>query len=477
MNRNRLILLALAGIAALLALAPAGAFAQGDCPQGFQCRTVTVPLDRSGAVPGTIDLPVAVEEGEGPLMFALGGGPGQGMVARAQEVAGLLAPLTGHRIALVDQRGTGAVALHCKGLQDSALTDFTTPFPGTVEECGEQLGAQRAFYSTTDTVEDLEAIRLALGEQKVAVLGISYGTYVAERYARAYPDSVSSIVLDSVVPQEDVDPLFAANMKQSGKILEQLCKPRKSRCAKATKDPVGDLSKLVKRTNEDPIPGTFTAGGEKLQLQIDGPGLFDLVSGLSSFFQVEFPKFPGAVKAALRGKPKQIVEMYGHYREENYTADPGNQSWGLHSATLCADVAFPWGSPASDPATRGAAVEAALADLPEKALGPFDRATPAGGGVIQTCQVWQPTTVAPPPEPGPLPDVPTLIANGTWDLSTPLADAKTEAARTPTADFVKLPEAGHSSLVTLPCAHKLLANFYAQKKLGNPCKDNRAPRN
>ena len=73
--------------------------------------------------------------------------------------------------------------------------------------------------------------------------------------------------------------------------------------------------------------------------------------------------------------------------------------------------------------------------------------------------------------------MPTLIANGTWDLSTPLADAKTEAARTPTADFVKLPEAGHSSLVSLPCAQNLLATFYAQKKLGNPCKDNRAPRN
>ena len=477
MNRSRLILLALAGIAALTALAPAVASAQDDCPQGFQCRTVTVPLDRSGAVPGTIDLPVVVEKGKGPLMLALGGGPGQGMVRVAEPVAGLLAPLTGHRIAVIDQRGTGAVALHCKGLQDAALTDFTTPPPGEAEACGEQLGATRALYSTTDTVDDIEAIRQALGEQQIAVLGISYGTYVAERYARAYPGNVSSIVLDSVVPQENVDPLFVANMKQSGRILEQLCKPRKSRCAKATKDPVGDLRKLVKRTSEDPIDGTFTAGGEKLALQVDGAGLFDLVSGLSSFYQDEFPKFPGAVKKALRGKPKQIVAMYAHYREENFTPDPGDQSWGLHSATLCADVAFPWGSPSTDPATRGAAVEAALADLPARALGPFDRASPAGGGVVQTCQPWQPTTVAPPPAPGPLPDVPTLIAAGTWDLSTPLADAKKEAARTPTADFVKLPEAGHSALTSLRCAQKLLSNFYSQKKLGNPCKDNRAPRN
>ena len=379
MNRNRLILLVLAGIAALMAPAPALASAQADCPQGFQCRTVTVPLDRSGAVPGTIDLPVAVEEGEGPLMLALGGGPGQGMVRVAEPIAGRLALLTGHRIAVIDQRGTGAVALHCKGLQDAALTDFTTPPPGESGACGQQLGAERAFYSTTDTVEDIEAIRQALGEQRIAVLGISYGTYVAERYARAYPGNVSSIVLDSVVPQENVDPLFVANMKQSGHILEELCKPRKSRCAKATKDPVGDLRKLVKRTNENPIDGTFKAGGEKLPLQIDGPGLFDL---MLRPFQLLPDRVPEVPRRGQGGAPRQaeaIVKMYGHYREDNYTPDPSDLSWALHSATLCADVAFPGGSPSTDPATRGAAVEAALAALPAKALGPFDRATPAGG--------------------------------------------------------------------------------------------------
>ena len=46
---------------------------------------------------------------------------------------------------------------------------------------------ERRFFTTADTVEDLEALRLALEGRKMALDGISYGTYVAQRYALAHP--------------------------------------------------------------------------------------------------------------------------------------------------------------------------------------------------------------------------------------------------------------------------------------------------
>src|SRR4051794_11575012 len=78
---GRRLALALAAVAAAL-LTPAVAHGAGPAPRCGQeliCRTVTVPLDRSGVVPGTLKLPVKVERGRGPVLLALGGGPGQSM--------------------------------------------------------------------------------------------------------------------------------------------------------------------------------------------------------------------------------------------------------------------------------------------------------------------------------------------------------------------------------------------------------------
>jgi len=76
------------GLAVALALvAPSqarAAISLSPCPQttnGVQCGTVEVPLDRTGAVPGTIPLHVEVLPASGVsrgTMFLIAGGPGQG---------------------------------------------------------------------------------------------------------------------------------------------------------------------------------------------------------------------------------------------------------------------------------------------------------------------------------------------------------------------------------------------------------------
>ena len=58
--------------ACLAAAAPAGAQQPAACLEGFDCLTVTVPLDRSGAIAGTLELPVAVQRGDEPVLLALG---------------------------------------------------------------------------------------------------------------------------------------------------------------------------------------------------------------------------------------------------------------------------------------------------------------------------------------------------------------------------------------------------------------------
>src|SRR3954452_12438290 len=103
-------LLAAALGTALLALAaaapgPAAPPSLRACPgSSFRCGTLRVPLDRSGAVAGTIPLRFAVRgSSHRPLLVALSGGPGQPGVALAEGFAQSLRPLLRrYRLGVVD---------------------------------------------------------------------------------------------------------------------------------------------------------------------------------------------------------------------------------------------------------------------------------------------------------------------------------------------------------------------------------------
>jgi pimeloyl-ACP methyl ester carboxylesterase len=474
-RRARSVWVAVVALVVAGAVVPAVASAE-DCPDDFFCVSVTVPLDRSGATPGTLELPIVVQRGTGPILVALGGGPGQGMVSLAPAFGPFLATATGHRIAFFDQRGTGATALRCPSLQRLALTDFTVPPAGTVETCGERLGAQRSFYSTTATVADLEDVRIALGADRIAVLGVSYGTYVAERYARAHPDRVSALVLDSVVPQEDVDILVRDNLRTAGHDLRDLCAG--DACRRVTADPALDLRTVVRRANERPIRGVVRTGlgpRARARVTLDGPALFDAMTTWASFRQDLFGWAPAAIAQAREGHPHMLMRLAELASRANAPARARQISWGLHTATLCADMATPWGGPATDPATRAGAADAAVAALAPGTFAPFDATTSAHNGVLETCRRWPATIVAPPPEPGPLPRVPTLMLNGAWDMSTPVAGAREEAARSSTEHLVIVPNAGHSVLTSVPCAQVVLRRFFRARPPGRACAGNPRP--
>ncbi|HEY8582625.1 MAG TPA: alpha/beta fold hydrolase [Capillimicrobium sp.] len=462
----------IAAAAALVAAPPA--LAAKDCPRGYRCTTVTVPLDRSGAMPGTLRLPVVAERSRQPLLLVLAGGPGQGAAAIADAILPFFERIApGYRLATFDQRGTGATALRCPALQRAALTDLTVPPPGSVQACARRLGPQRALYTTSASVEDLDAVRARLGAERTAISGTSYGTYVAERYARAHPDRVSRLVLDSVVPQENVDPLFAASMRRASVVLRELCAD--GACRPFTRAPVADLRRLVERVERRPIPVTVELDGRRLRAAIDGPALFDLSISLSSFFQRNLIDLVRGTSEALEDRPGALRKLYRSVRQLQL-ATPSQLSWGLHTATLCEDLTLPWGTAASPAEGRRAAVDAAVGAAPRGHFGVFGPSTAARNGALVTCERWAPVAVPPTPAPGPLPDVPILALAGTWDLSTPVEDARREVARTPGAQLMVIPEGGHSTLTALACARTAARRFLRGRPTGDPCRGHRVER-
>jgi pimeloyl-ACP methyl ester carboxylesterase len=390
------------------------------CPSapGFRCYRLTVPLDRTGRVPGTLDLPVAAttnaDAPRGVLVY-LTGGPGQPGVPFASSVRQRFARLAGdYRFVVLDQRGTGATALRCPALQrQMGSSDLTVPSAAAVAACASALGARRPFFSTADTVADLEALRTALGAPRLTLDGVSYGTFVAARYAIAHPDRVARLVLDSVVPAAGLDGLEVDGMRETGRVLRAACRDR--RCPG---DPAADLAAVVRRRH-------------------DGPQLFDTIVAMS----VGAPTYPGllpALREARAGGDARLDALVRRVHRAQRTP-AGFLSQGLHAATLCSDVRAPWGSPETPLAGREAALRGAAARTRPY---PFDRATAAGNGWIQTCRHWPPVA-APAPSNGRLPPIPTLLLAGDRDLSTPLTWARRQAALTPRGRLVVFPGAGH----------------------------------
>ena len=130
----------------------------------------------------------------------------------------------GYRLVMLDQRGTGARALNCPALQrQMGASNLTVPTPAAVRSCAAAIGPHRRYFTTADTVADIEALRSALGVSRLTLDGVSYGSYVAEQFALTHPAQVSRLVLDSVVPSWNVDPFQLAGMRRTATVLRAVC--------------------------------------------------------------------------------------------------------------------------------------------------------------------------------------------------------------------------------------------------------------
>jgi pimeloyl-ACP methyl ester carboxylesterase len=407
------------------------------------CGTLDVPLDHRGRVPGRLALSFAVRRlGRAPrgVLLLLSGGPGQPGTRLAVEPGPeLRRAARGYRLVGLAQRGTGRGALRCPRLQRAiGVSDLRVPPPGAARACARALGRRRAFFSTADTVADIEALRRRLGAPRLTLMGTSYGTFVAERYALAHPGRVKRLVLDSVVPQEGVDLLEPTLPSAVPGALRDACR---GHCP-------GRLSGLLAAVVAHSSPARSL-------------GLLDALVALSVFD----PTFPGvidALRADAAGRREPLDRLIDRV-ERGERAPAPVLSQGLHAATLCAESMAPWGGPAAPLAGRATAVRRGLARLRPADLAPFGRGTLAANGLLRTCREWPPTP--PPPAVDTARDIsaPALVLSGARDLSTPRAWARRELRHLPNGRLVPVPATGHSTLSGDPtgAAYRALARFLA----------------
>jgi pimeloyl-ACP methyl ester carboxylesterase len=435
-------------------LAIAGARADiafGPCGEGneYACGHLTVPLDPSGRTPGTVTL--AIRRHRAPLgsgrvaVVALAGGPGQAAIPFTEQFLSVLGPILQTRDEIVfDQRGTGLSSrLRCRAVEHPGRGESLSH---AVAVCAQEIGTQRAFYTTADTVADIEAIRVAGGYEKLVLYGTSYGTKVAEEYAQAYPGQVEALVLDSVVPPNGPDPLNRATFAAVPRILHQLCAARA--CVHITSHPTADVRRLVRRLDRHALKAHWIDGfGRSHRLTISSEDVLEtLIAGdLEPTLRSEFP---AAVRAALDGDGAALARLIvraGEGEEAEGEGEVESFDTPLYYATTCEEADFPW-SRAATPPERLALARAQIRALGPGAVAPFSAGDALDLSDLPACAGWPFSTPAPPVNAARLPAVPTLILSGADDLRTPTANAREVAAEVPGAHLLVVPDVGHSVL-------------------------------
>ena len=281
---------------------------------------------------------------------------------------------------------------------------------------------------------------MALGVDKIALWGTSYGTKLALAYALAYPTHVERLLLDSVLPTDYPEPLEANVLHDMPLALSGYCGA--GACRAATSNFAGDVAAVANALARTPARGVVRLpNGKSRSERMDGLDMLalvvdsDLNPGLAAVL-------PAATHAARAGRMGALLRL--HYLDiggSSYTAE--ELSVGLNAATSCADGHFPW-DPAAPLADRPAKLTAAISALPAGALGPFGSwATALGTAAF--CLKWPSAAVATPPlGAGPLPDVPVLALSGGYDMRTPTSSAAAVIRSFPHGQLLVVPAVGHS---------------------------------
>jgi len=190
-----------------------------------------------------------------PLMF-LAGGPGQAAVELATGLNRIFREVRKTRdIILVDQRGTGeSSALSCEfeAVDNvySALADELNP--QEVIDCVAQFKGDVTQYNSENAIRDFDAVRAALGHEKLNIYGGSYGTRAGLVFMRMFPESLDSVVLDSVGPIEVPIGLFGQSGARSFNLLLDNCKNSEP-CHKAFPNLAKEFQAVKTRLAKEPI--------------------------------------------------------------------------------------------------------------------------------------------------------------------------------------------------------------------------------
>jgi len=318
----------------------------GAASMKARCGTLVRPLDPSGEVAGEIELRIAVVPAlnltpEPNPLVPIAGGPGQGSIQFYTAYSRAFENVRRNRdILLIDQRGTGdSATMRCEFDDDLVEGVYSTELTiEYTERCLMQLPHDPRFFTTSVAVTDIEAVREALGYPSLNLYGVSYGTRVAQHFARRYPDSTRTLVIDGVVPpQLSLGPEIATESQQAVDKIFARC-AEDAACNEHFPDIAGDFTRIVAELKLTPVsisvPNPSTGRPETIDF---GGGELSAAIRLLAYHPSTIALIPLLVSEGRKGNYGPLVSQF----MMTMTAMTDALSLGMHNSVVCTeDVPF-----------------------------------------------------------------------------------------------------------------------------------------
>lgn len=401
-----------------------------------KCGTLDVAEDRSKPMSETnkialniVLLPKFKEESkEYPLMF-LAGGPGQAATELAPALDRVLSETRQqHDILFIDQRGTGKSSpLACDDdtLDNLSFDDSDINIQEDVTKClKEMTGRHLPSYNTYDSIKDFEAVRQALGFDKVHLLGGSYGTRAGFAYLKLFPQSIATAILDSNAPMELVIGMFGKTSERAFDMLLADC-TADDKCHEAFPNLKQDFLSLMATLDKGPIKTKtyHPATGKPIEAFLSKNKVSEAMR--STLYDLGSRQMlPYMINRAANGDLRFLNAFIG--RTVDSERSDGGMYPGLTMNILC-----------NEDIPRGAASDF-KADADNYFNGELGHSN-----FTDVCQFW-PKWSAPADFAEPVTaDVPVLLFSGSYDPVTPPAYGEMALKNLPNAKHVEIKNGSH----------------------------------
>lgn len=422
----------------------------------FTCVTITVPLDHfDPANPETIEVVFAVApargQRKGMYVQAFPGGPGGEGISYALLDYFPAKVREQYDVVFFDQRGLGlSNPLECKNAyaryflnflnsdDSSGEEGYDTPeeqqtaiqnAKSFVDECIAEIGVdpvQLNFFNTDQVAEDIESFRQAIGDDKFMLYGVSYGTSVAQTYARAHSDHLLGLILDGTQDTTLTgDQIAFSQMEAFNIVLLEVFKAcdADSECSQGLEGgSQAAYDELAQKLAQEPIAYDYPLSNGTTVQRFFTFNMLDYTTAYQLYAPYARMDFMRALAAAKAGDMLPLVNLY--YENTNIDASTGeyegdpNFSDTMYYIVWCSDDVYYGGTSAER--------SAKLLEAGETLVGLIPRIDQDVLLLGLTCAFW-PSAPTRPENIPPLrvEGVPTFVLNATLDPATPFHEGKT----------------------------------------------------